>query len=110
MDWILKAVLGAVAVMLIQVFAQTKNYYIAGLVPLFPTFALISHYLVGTQRPVTELKETVVFGMLSLIPYLLYLVSLYFLLGRFKLINSLAGATIVWILTAGVLIAVWQKG
>lgn len=110
MDWIVKALLGAGAVILIQIFAQTKSYYIAGLVPLFPTFALISHYLVGTQRPVTELRETIVFGMLSLIPYLLYLVSLYFLVGRFKLISSLAGATILWSLAAGVLVAVWQKG
>jgi uncharacterized membrane protein (GlpM family) len=110
MDWILKALLGAAAVMLIQLFAQTKSYYIAGLVPLFPTFALVSHYLVGTQRALPELRETLVFGMLCLIPYLLYLVSLYFLVGRFRLISSLAGATIVWVLSAGILIAVWQKG
>lgn len=110
MEWILKGVLGAAAVILIQIFAQSKSYYISGLVPLFPTFALIAHYLVGTQRPATELRETIVFGMFSLIPYLLYLLSLYFLIGRFKLTSSLAGATIVWILAAGILIAVWQKG
>ena len=110
MDWILKALLGAAAVILIQFFAQSKSYYIAGLVPLFPTFALISHYLVGTQRPVTELRATIVFGMLSLVPYLLYLITLYCLVGRFKLTSSLVGATTVWILTAGVLIAIWQKG
>jgi uncharacterized membrane protein (GlpM family) len=27
-----------------------KNYYLAGLVPLFPTFALIAHYIVGSER------------------------------------------------------------
>lgn len=110
MEWILKALLGAAAVILIQLFALTKSYYIAGLVPLFPTFALISHYLVGTQRTTTELKETIVFGMLSLIPYLLYLVSLYYLVGRFRLNSSLAGATVVWILAAVILIAAWHKG
>jgi membrane protein GlpM len=110
MDWMLKALVGAAAVILIQLFAQSKSYYLAGLVPLFPTFALISHYLVGTQRPVTELRETIVFGMLALIPYALYLASLYFLVGRYKLFTALAGATVVWIFTAGILITLWQKG
>ena len=46
---------------LIQVLARTKNAYVAGLVPLFPTFALIAHYPVGTQRGTTELKQTIQF-------------------------------------------------
>jgi uncharacterized membrane protein (GlpM family) len=65
----IKALIGAAIVVLIQVLTRSKNYYIAGLVPLFPTFALISHYLVGSQRPVGELKTTNNFSMFSLIPY-----------------------------------------
>jgi uncharacterized membrane protein (GlpM family) len=53
--------------------AKTKNYYIAGLVPLFPTFALIAHYIVGKGRSVDDLKTTIVFGMWSIIPYFVYL-------------------------------------
>jgi membrane protein GlpM len=48
-------------------------------VPLFPTFALISHYIVGSQRTVQEFKETVAFSMVSLVPYLVYLVAVYYL-------------------------------
>jgi membrane protein GlpM len=110
MDWIFKALLGAGAVILIQLLALTKNYYVAGLVPLFPTFALIAHFVVGTQRSLSELRETIVFGMLSLVPYFLYLAALYWLVGRFKLPSSLAGATAVWIVAAAVLLTLWQKG
>lgn len=110
MDWILKALVGAGAVILVHLFAQSKSYFIAGLVPLFPTFALISHYLVGTQRSLPELKETIVFGMFSLVPYFLYLVALYFLVGRFRLLASLAGATVAWIISAAILVAAWNKG
>lgn len=109
MEWLIKALLGAGAVVLIQLFAQSKSYYIAGLVPLFPTFALISHYLVGTQRSVAELRETILFGMCSLVPYLLYLTALYFLVAKFKLSFSLAGATAVWFASAAVLIVYWSK-
>ncbi len=109
MDWILKAALGAVAVMIIQLFAQSKNYYLAGLVPLFPTFTLISHYLVGTQRCAAELKLTICFGILSLIPYLCYMITLYFLVDRFRLSAALVGATMVWIVSAAALIAIWSR-
>ena len=108
MTWALKALLGAAAVILIQLIAQTKNYFIAGLVPLFPTFALIAHYLVGTQRSVIDLRRTILFGMASLIPYLLYLLSLYFLVSRCRLWLALTSATLVWILAASMLILIWR--
>jgi len=108
-DWVVKAVLGAGMVILIQLLAMTRNYAIAGLVPLFPTFALIAHYLVGTQRSSSDLRQTILFGMFSLGPYLLYLGALYLLVGRFKLLPSLIGATGVWLAAAGVLIAVWCR-
>lgn len=47
MGLVIKAALGALVVLLIGVLAKTKNYYIAGLIPLFPTFALIAHYIVA---------------------------------------------------------------
>lgn len=37
MGLVIKAALGALVVLLIGVLAKTKNYYIAGLIPLFPT-------------------------------------------------------------------------
>ena len=59
----IKAALGALVVLLIGVLAKTKNYYIAGLIPLFPTFALIAHYIVATERGTEALRTTIVFGM-----------------------------------------------
>ena len=46
----IKALLGAAVVIIINLAAHMKNYYLAGLVPLFPTFALIAHYIVGSER------------------------------------------------------------
>ncbi|WP_180983179.1 GlpM family protein, partial [Vibrio vulnificus] len=43
----LKSLLGAAAVVIIALLSKSKNFYIAGLVPLFPTFALIAHFIVG---------------------------------------------------------------
>ena len=109
MELFLKALAGAVVVVVIQLLALTKSYYIAGLVPLFPTFTLISNYIVGSERTASELKETIVFGMVSIIPYFAYLLTLYFLVRRFRLSVSLLGATLCWMVCAAVLIAVWSR-
>lgn len=109
MELFLKALAGAAVVIVIQILSRTKNFYIAGLVPLFPTFTLISNYIVGSERTASEFKRTIAFGMLSIIPYFAYLLSLYFLVGRFPLSHSLLGATLCWIVCAALLIAVWGR-
>ena len=109
MHLFVKALIGAVLVVVIQFLARSMNYYIAGLVPLFPTFALISHYLVGSQRTISELKITIIFSMLSLIPYFIYLMTLYLLVDRFQLGYSLVAAALCWGFAAVLLILIWNR-
>lgn len=78
MGLLIKGLLGALVVVLIGVLAKTKNYAIAGLVPLFPTFALIAHYIVASERGIEALRATIVFGMWSILPYFIYLLSLWY--------------------------------
>lgn len=109
MGLFLKAILGAVAVILIALLSKTKNYYLAGLVPLFPTFALIAHVIIGKEKSAIEFKETLVFGMCGLIPYFFYLFSVYVFIDKFSLSASLFGATIIWVVASLILILLWNK-
>lgn len=109
MDLFLKAALGAAVVLILAALAKTKNYYIAGLVPLFPTFALIAHYIVGKGRSIADLKTTILFGMWSIIPYFVYLATLYVLVDRLRLEASMALATLAWLIAATVLVTVWVR-
>lgn len=68
MGLVIKAALGALVVVLIGLLSKTKNYYIAGLIPLFPTFALIAHYIVASERGIDAMRTTIVFSMWSIIP------------------------------------------
>ncbi|WP_457859962.1 GlpM family protein [Pseudomonas aeruginosa] len=104
-----KALIGAAVVVLLAVLSKTRNYYIAGLVPLFPTFALIAHYIVAKGRSLDDLKTTIVFGMWSIIPYFVYLAALYLLVERFRLETSLALAALVWLVAASVLVGLWVR-
>ncbi len=105
----LKSLVGAFAVVLIAILSKSKSFYIAGLVPLFPTFAIIAHYIVGSERSVTALRTTALFGLWSLIPYAVYLVSVYFFCIRFNIANTLLIAALSWAVAAFVLLMVWSR-
>lgn len=109
MTLIFKALIGAGMVVVIDLLARSKNFYIAGLVPLFPTFALITHYIVGTQRPVTDLRDVVLFGFCAIVPYCIYLSAIYVFAGRMKLFTLLISATFLWLVAAVALIVLWQR-
>ncbi|TLP78222.1 GlpM family protein [Pseudomonas nitroreducens] len=109
MDLILKATIGAGVVLILAALSKTRNYYIAGLVPLFPTFALIAHYIVGKSRSLDDLKTTILFGMWSIIPYFVYLAALYLMVDRMRLELSLAMAALAWLVAASLLVFVWVR-
>lgn len=104
MSLILKAILGAAVVVAIALLSRSRYFIIAGLVPLFPSFALISHYIVGVERSRDELKATIVFGLWALLPYAVYLIAAYFLVDKMALWAALTFATVFWCVAAGILI------
>jgi len=108
MALIIKAVAGALIVITISLISSTKYYFIAGLVPLFPTFTIIAHIIVG-QSGGANLRNTVLFGLLSLIPYFFYLLSVYLLSYKYSLYINLFLSTIVWFIFAILIYFVWIK-
>ncbi|WP_058909984.1 GlpM family protein [Entomohabitans teleogrylli] len=109
MGLLFKAILGAAVVVLIGFLSKTRNYYIAGLVPLFPTFALIAHYIVVSERGTEALRTTVVFGMWAIIPYFVYLLSLWYFSAFMKVPVALGSAVLCWVVSAMVLVWLWGK-
>ncbi|MNH65901.1 Inner membrane protein YdgC [compost metagenome] len=104
----LKCMLGAGVVLIISVLSKSKAFYIAGLVPLFPTFALIAHVIVYQQKGAEALQKTALFGLWSLIPYAIYLVAIYVLATRLSMWSCLGLATLCWVVAAAGLIYGWQ--
>ncbi|MDO7528998.1 GlpM family protein [Acinetobacter baumannii] len=104
----LKCMLGAGVVLIISILSKSKAFYIAGLVPLFPTFALIAHVIVFQQKEAEALQKTALFGLWSLIPYAIYLVAVYVLATRMSMWSCLGVATLCWVVAAAGLIYGWQ--
>ncbi|KHO15853.1 membrane protein [Acinetobacter baumannii] len=105
---LLKCMLGAGVVLIISILSKSKAFYIAGLVPLFPTFALIAHVIVYQQKGAEALQKTALFGLWSLIPYAIYLVAVYMLATRVSMWSCLGLATLCWVVAAAGLIYGWQ--
>lgn len=105
----MKSLLGATAVLLIALLSKSRNYFIAGLVPLFPTFALIAHYIVGTDRTMDHLRTTALFGLCSLVPYAAYLLAVYSFSYSFSLTGTLLASTGIWIGFALILTILWSR-
>lgn len=106
---LLKCLFGAVTVLIIALLSRSKSFFVAGLVPLFPTFALIAHYIVGSERSTADLRITALFGLWSLIPYAIYLLAVYWLSVRFALATTLLLATAAWTVGAAILVVAWSK-
>ncbi|EHU2806880.1 GlpM family protein [Acinetobacter baumannii] len=104
----LKCMLGAGVVLIISILSKSTAFYIAGLVPLFPTFALIAHVIVFQQKGAEALQKTALFGLWSLIPYAIYLAAVYVLATRMSMWSCLGVATLCWVVAAAGLIYGWQ--
>jgi len=103
---LVKSLLGALLVVLISSLSNSRYYLLAGLVPLFPTFALVAHYTVGSQRTNAELKATILYSMLGLIPYCIYLISAYLLIDRMGIKMALFCSTLCWTVSALLIVVV----
>ena len=106
---LLKCLTGALAVLLIAMASTSRYFVLAGLVPLFPTFALIAHVVVGSSRSPAELQTTALFGLCSLFPYAAYLAMVYVLSTRTSLMIALSTAVATWLLMAGLMLFIWFR-
>lgn len=105
---LLKGVIGAFLVISISLVSKSKFYYIAGLLPLFPTFAVITHLSVHSVTNSEKLHDVIIFGFLSLIPYSVYLLSMLILNGnKFSIKVMLLISVVLWCATSATLVHFW---
>jgi uncharacterized membrane protein (GlpM family) len=104
-----KALLGAGLLVGLHFLTKTRNYYLAHLALSCPLLSVFAHYFIGTERNAEALRQTLWFGMFALLPFLAYLVALYFTANRMRLPAALGFASAVWLVSATALTLAWQK-
>jgi membrane protein GlpM len=105
---VLKCLLGAAAVLLIALLSRSRSFFIAGMVPLFPTFALIAHVIVAQERSAADLRTTALFGLWALVPYAVYLALVFVFSVRASLAMTLGLALLGWFACAALVLLLWM--
>lgn len=104
-----KCLIGALIMLAIHYLAQTKHYFVAGLVLMLPAISLPTYYFMHLERGASAVQDTALFGMLSVFAYLAFLAGLYLCEKRLPIVQSMAVSLGAWCLVAVALLAVWQR-
>lgn len=103
-DLLAKVITGALLIVAIAGVGKTKYAFLAGLLSLFPIFTTISLYTVGTANSAMQLRNVIVFTAWSLIPYSVFLLTVFYLYNRTSIYGALGGGLFAWMLSASILV------
>jgi membrane protein GlpM len=103
-------VVGAGVAMSLAYLARLNLYFMMGLVPLFPAFALMGHTILAYEGNVAGLRMAAAFGLYALIPYAVYLSSIVLLSHVMPALGAVAVGLLGWFVTATLLVMAWNAG
>jgi membrane protein GlpM len=99
MDIVWKAIVGGLVTAAIALLSRRGNV-LPGILPLFPTFAVIALLIVGAKGDNAGFREACVAGAKTIPAYLAFLAVCYFAVGHVDYRIALAGGMVVWLVVA----------
>ena len=95
--------------MLLAVIAKSKFLFIAGLIPLFPTFAVMAHVIAGNTGGPEAVKQVAWFGMLAIIPYSGYLLTMIHTVEQYRMSLAITFSVGAWIVLSAIIVFLWNQ-
>jgi len=105
---IYKALIGAGLFVGLHYLTKSSNYYLAQLALACPLLSMIAHYYIRVERDAGSLKQTVLFGVYAVLPFVAYLLTVYIFADKLKIQTVLALASGVWLILAAALTFLWR--
>ena len=99
MDIVWKGVVGGL-ITAAMVWLSPRGSTLPGILPLFPTFALIALLIVGARGDTAGFREACLAGVKTLPAYLAFLAVCYLLVGRFDYRVAIVGGLAAWLVVA----------
>ena len=99
MDIVWKGIVGGLVTAAI-VWLSRRGNTLPGILPLFPTFALIALLIVGAKGDNAGFRETCIAGALTIPAYLAFLAVCYFAVDRFDYRIALIAGLAAWLVAA----------
>jgi uncharacterized membrane protein (GlpM family) len=99
MDILWKGIVGGLVTAAI-VFLSKRGNTLPGILPLFPTFALIALLVIGAKGDQDGFRETCLAGAKTIPAYLAFLGAAYLAVGRLDYRLAIAGGLAAWFVVA----------
>ena len=99
MDMIWKGIVGCLVTAAI-VWLSRRGNTLPGILPLFPTFALIALLIVGAKHDTSGFRQACLAGAKTIPAYLAFLAVCYFAIGRVDYRLALLGGLAAWFIVA----------
>jgi len=99
MDMIWKGIVGGLVTVAI-VWLSRRGNILPGILPLFPTFALIALLIVGAKRDTSGFRQACLAGAKTIPAYLAFLAVCWFAIGRVDYRLALLGGLAAWFIVA----------
>lgn len=109
MNLLIKCVLAVIIILAVHFFSKTNNFYIAGLILGCPALSILAYYFMYMEQGKEKVRITASFALLSVIPFIAFLVSFNILLRRNSIVLSLISASAIWLITSILILLVWNK-
>lgn len=101
---LLNILIGVALVVAMSLLARTEHSWLNGLIPLFPTFALIGQTTTWLSRGDVAARDVAFVGFFALIPYFAYLAMIYWLSEPLGFPRAAALGILLWSLISGVIV------
>jgi uncharacterized membrane protein (GlpM family) len=99
MDMVWKGMIGGLVTAVI-VWLSRRGNILPGILPLFPTFALIALLIVGAKGETAGFRQACIAGAKTIPAYLAFLAVCYFAIGRVDYRIALLGGLAAWFIVA----------
>jgi uncharacterized membrane protein (GlpM family) len=99
MDIVWKAIVGGLVTVAIA-FLSRRGNVLPGILPLFPTFAVIALLIVGAKGDNAGFREACMAGAKTIPAYLAFLAICYFAVSHVDYRIALAGGLVMWLVVA----------
>jgi uncharacterized membrane protein (GlpM family) len=99
MDMVWKGIVGGLVTAAI-VWLSRRGNTLPGILPLFPTFAVIALLIVGAKHDTSGFRQACIAGAKTIPAYLAFLAVCYFAIGRVDYRLALLGGLAAWFIVA----------
>lgn len=110
MYYVIVGTLGACLALAMALLVRARLFYLAGLAPLFPAFAVLAHLLTIQSGSRQGLRVAATFGLYSLLAYGSYLAGVLILSRTLSALLAIACSIAIWFVVALALAEAWRRG